>query len=894
MLGRHPSAVGKGVLDRAKEVPRSHCEKGVTRTKKESVMIQIKFTSILFLLFAITFLSHPSFLQAESTDSQALAWPEVVTENRPGCYWWWMGSAVDKENITWNLETMRAAGMGGGSIVPIYGAKGYEDRYIDFLTPEFTEMVSYAAKEAKRLGMWVDLTAGSGWPFGGPMITEETCDLKARYKEGELSQKWSGRKVKRAAPGNEGMAIDSFSPSAMTGYLEHFEKHFVVEDQVWPRAIYHDSYEFLGNWSKALPDEFIKRRGYDVMQHLPALFEQQGEPEMVARIKSDYRQTLSELHLEYMEVLQAWALKKGCVVRNQAHGAPANLLDLYGTVDIADTETFGASSFEIPGIRREADNVRKDFPQPIINRMASSAAHVNGHPLVASESCTWIRNHFRASLAQAKPEIDQFFLNGINHVFIHGTCYSPKDAPWPGWLFYASFEYNPRNAIWHDAPYFNAYITRCQSILQSGQPDNDVALYWPIYDIWHDTEGLQQQFTVHHSELTGMPTWLTDSTCGKMGDWLNDNGYGYDFFSDQQLIDDKINHYQAIIVPQTSHIPLKTLEKLLALAAKGTPVIFVDALPADVPGYQRIEARQQLLKKMVKGQDKWVVQLNALQARLATTKVAREPLVDAGLKFIRRQHETGTYYFVANMSAQAVDGWVTLGKPFASAGLMDPYTGTSDVATHRNGQEIYLQLLPGETRFIRTFNEQNIAGQPQPLLAKTDQKPFTVTGQWQVTFIQGQPNLPAPFKTSALESWATLGDTEAERFAGTARYAIEFDLPTGNADDWVIDLGDVRESARLIINGQKAGVLYSVPFSAKIGQYLKPGKNLLEVEVTNLSANRIRDLDIRKVEWQIFHDINFVNHNYKKFDASQWPLTPSGLLGPVTLTPMKTLRLVNH
>ena len=64
--------------------------------------------------------------------------------------------------------------------------------------------------------------------------------------------------------------------------------------------------------------------------------------------------------------------------------------------------------------------------------------------------------------------------------------------------------------------------------------------------------------------------------------------------------------------------------------------------------------------------------------------------------------------------------------------------------------------------------------------------------------------------------------------------------------------------------------------------------NKLEIEVTNLSANRIRDLDIRQVDWKIFHEINFVSHDYKKFDASQWPLTPSGLLGPVRLTPMKT------
>jgi hypothetical protein len=53
--------------------------------------------------------------------------------------------------------------------------------------------------------------------------------------------------------------------------------------------------------------------------------------------------------------------------------------------------------------------------------------------------------------------------------------------------------------------------------------------------------------------------------------------------------------------------------------------------------------------------------------------------------------------------------------------------------------------------------------------------------------------------------------------------------------------------------------------------------------VTSLAANRIRDLDRRKVPWRMFHDINLVNIQYKPFDASDWPIFDSGLLGPITL-----------
>ena len=70
-------------------------------------------------------------------------------------------------------------------------------------------------------------------------------------------------------------------------------------------------------------------------------------------------------------------------------------------------------------------------------------------------------------------------------------------------------------------------------------------------------------------------------------------------------------------------------------------------------------------------------------------------------------------------------------------------------------------------------------------------------------------------------------------------------------------------------------------------QPLKATGNVLSIEVTNLAANRIADMDRRKVEWKIFKNTNLVNIRYKPFDASGWPLMDSGLLGPVRLVPLK-------
>jgi hypothetical protein len=161
-----------------------------------------------------------------------------------------------------------------------------------------------------------------------------------------------------------------------------------------------------------------------------------------------------------------------------------------------------------------------------------------------------------------------------------------------------------------------------------------------------------------------------------------------------------------------------------------------------------------------------------------------------------------------------------------------------------------------------------------------------LTGRWRIEFIKGGPELPPPLETSELKSWTDLGGAEARRFGGTARYTLAFDAPAEKAGDWLLDLGDVRESARVRLNGHEVATAWCLPFQVRVGPFLQPGRNVLELEVTNLAANRIRDMDRRKVPWKIMHEINFVNIRYQPFDASNWPLTPSGLLGPVTLIPV--------
>jgi hypothetical protein len=163
---------------------------------------------------------------------------------------------------------------------------------------------------------------------------------------------------------------------------------------------------------------------------------------------------------------------------------------------------------------------------------------------------------------------------------------------------------------------------------------------------------------------------------------------------------------------------------------------------------------------------------------------------------------------------------------------------------------------------------------------------MVVTGKWDLKFITGGPVLPKSQTLTSLISWTTLSDENGIRFSGSGEYSTTLQITAKTASEYVLDLGDVRESARVWVNGNDAGILWHVPFKVNIGQYLKQGKNSIRIEVANLMANRIIDLDKRMVEWRIFNEINFVDLYYKPFDASGWEPMESGLLGPVTITPI--------
>ncbi|MCF0064481.1 glycoside hydrolase [Dyadobacter chenwenxiniae] len=824
--------------------------------------------------------------------NSALVNAQAISTSKPWTFWWWMGSAVNEKDITTQLEYFKKSGLGGVHIIPIYEVKGYESQSVPFLTPKWLDLVQYTVREGMRLGLGVDLTTGTGWPFGGPNVSQELGAKNMTVKNNEIIVQPTKQKVKRAAPGGEGLVLDPFNATAMSHYLTRFDSAFADRKDL-PRSMYNDSYEAYGaNWTDDFLQEFKKRRGYDLDKNLTLLTDSttKAVPDLV---RIDYHQTLSELLLErYAKPWTDWSTKHGFLTRYQAHGSPGNLLDLYDAADIPETESFGTSRFSIPGLRIDPDYSIDQFgtPNPLAMKFASSAAHFSGKKLVSSETGTWLANHFKVSLSQVKPQIDELFTAGINHIFYHGSTYSPAQEQFPGWLFYASTNFGPTSHFAEHFSLLNQYVQRCQELLQNSKSDNDVLVYFPIHDLW--ATKAKSSGNVHLLEVHHVDRWLLDLPFGKLTQRLWKKGFGFDYVSDLQLTRLKTDvngnlasgsaAYKSLIIPASTYMPKGTLKELQRLASAGAKIVFQDHFPEKATGYSIDTERQNsFLAELAKLKKKKSVRVSAdFEKDLIATGALRESFADEELTFIRKKtQDNKRLYFVANLADHFKEGWikVSITGAFEKLDALDQNSAWEPVP--QNGSAIYLKLLPGQSCFLRELAKN--AGTKQHNIAD---KEFEIKGDWNLKFLKGRPSIPNSADIDELKTWTSLPDS-AVYFSGTARYEIHFDCPDNllKSGFKILDLGDVREVAVVKLNGKPIGTAWSIPFQLAISEQLKSKDNVLEIEVTNLSANYMRLRDTQKPDWKKFHDINIVDITYKKFDATKWESMPSGLLGPVKI-----------
>ncbi len=883
----------------------------------------------LLLLAAITAICG-------STAAQNVpVWPEVKRETKAASRWWLMGSALDGKSVANRIGEYAGAGIGTLEITPIYGVQGNEANELGFLSTKWMEALRYTQAAAEAEGVGIDMNTGTGWPFGGPSVsideaagqlvyasgtltgdgaTEQTLELQAANAVTKLNRvmaypqtgnangvtdvtahfagstlKWAApegnwlvvaifnghtlQQVKRAAPGGEGYVLDHFDSAAVANYLKRFEDAFEKSGAAYPHSFFNDSYEvYNADWTPKMFEEFEKYRGYKLEDNMDKLLGLGTRKDTNNQVLADYRQTLGDMLLNNFTLQwTAWAHKHGATTRNQAHGSPANLIDIYAAVDIPEIEGFGLTDFGIKGLRTDRGFTRANFSDFATLKYASSAAHITGKPLTSSETFTWLTEHFRTSLSQMKPDMDLMFCAGVNRLFFHGTTYTPDGAAWPGWKFYASIDMSPTNSIWRDAPFMMKYIERCQSFLQMGQPDNDLLVYVPFHDAWHKSTGSfkNRLLTFPIDDVSAkLPVFTACVTAieaaGLDCDYISDKYLLTTTYADGRLKTAAGTEYKGLVVPVDKYMPAQVRSHLDSLAAAGAAIAYTyDALTLASIGGAKPEALR----------------------------------TEMGLRMIRRRNGTGHHYFISNLSKNDIAGFAPLSVDFGSAVMFDPMTGATFNPVVSGGQ-VYFELKSGQSVILQTYAATDVRADSSAVIKK-ELNEVPVDGRWQLTFAANSyPQVADTYRLEQLSPWENL-DGNTAKLMGTGIYTTTFtvskELAQQATGGWRLDLGDVRESARVVLNGQELGCVWSAPFVLDCGAAVREGENTLTVEVTNLPANRIRQMDIDGTAWRIFKDVNILAIKDGNIGVSgvtsyaDWEKMPSGLNSAVKLIPMYRL-----
>ncbi len=855
---------------------------------------------------------------------------------RPMMRWWWFGPAVVKPELGRELETMRDAGMGGVEIQPVYPlmlddpSKGVVN--LRYLSPEFLDDVSFVNDKAHQLGLRVSMTLGSGWPYGGPttalalaagrlkviaepvhngtasppqlaegdsMIaaflvagTEKSFDPAAakQFDPAEpppsatanstalyFVSSHTRQMVKRAAFGAEGYVLDHFSRAAIDEHLKDVATPLVhaFGDQP-PFSVFSDSLEVYGSdWTWNLPAEFKKRRGYDLLPHLPELLAG-GTPEAEA-VRHDWGETLSDLIRDnYLAPLTHFAEAHGTLFRSQTYGDPA--------VTLADEAVPNLPEGEQPEWRAFS-----------FARWASSAGHLYDRNVTSAETWTWLHSPaFRATPLDMKAEADRMFLIGINQFVGHGFPYSPPAAGEPGWAFYAAAVFNAHNPWFPVMPDVMRYLQRVSWLLRQGQPANDVAILLPEDDA-------QAAFSPGQVSVTDeMPKHITPELMGT----ILDAGYNVDYIDAAAINELGFIPYPILLLPPTDRIPLSTYRKIAAYAAKGH-VIVIGKLPSLAPGWLEQNESPQiaaLSKQIFADEGHRGAFIGSVSELADALHRALPPDVDMsgtteGLGFVHRKLKDADIYFLANTGNKPIDGAVVFRSAHSAVEAWDPdSTRVLFSAENARGTRIPLALAPYESR-VFVLADRSEPAAPVGQRPEQEESIADLSTGWSIQF----SGAPEPQQLAGLLSWTDMPGKL--NFSGEADYTRDFSLPQSlpKGTRIFLDFGQgtpiadnrppgssgmhalldppIREAAIVYVNGRRVGSLWHPPYRIEITPFLLGKDNRVEVQVYNTAINELAG--------QPPHDYSALWARYgKRFepqDMENLHPIPSGLFGPIRL-----------
>jgi len=800
--------------------------------------------------------------------------------------WWWFGPSVTREEIEGEMRRMKAGGIGGFELAVVYPlalddpARGVLNE--PYLSAPFLDKVRFAAQKARELGLRMDVTVGSGWPYGGPHITPELAATRLRsdrreippattslsrpapfagdrllaafigqgalrevdpasFRELDISGEGpiplprgegprsvllyfvgqTGQVVKRAALGAEGYVLDHYSRAAVETHLrEAGDKLLAAAGPGGVHAVFCDSLEvYDADWTTDMLDQFRRRRGYDLRPRLPLLDYDVGEP--TAALRRDFGRTLTELYQErFLAPMHEWASRNKVLLRIQNYGTPPASLASSRYADLVDGEGWG-------------------FRTLTATRWASSAAHLLGKPVTASETWTWLHSPaFRATPLDIKAEADQHFLAGINQLIGHGWPYSPPAAGTPGWPFYAAAVLSDKNPWWPVMPELAVYLQRLSFLLRQGDPVADVALYAPTEDAWSTFK-------------PGTPGYL--NLLAKIAECIGPHaipaileaGHSFDLIDDGTLEEARHRGYAVVVLPGVRSVPEATRRWLAAYAHEGGTVLAVRRRP------EGVESSFELV-----GEDDLARRLTAVSPDVTLNPVVPE------IGFVHRRLTDADVYFLANTGREPRALTARFRAQTPNAESWDPMTGASERLASQEG-EIALRFEPYGSRVV-VFRTEAGSSSFSFAAARSVIASLELHLGWTVSF--GGKN--DAIGVDLPHSWAE--DTATRYFSGTATYRRMVSLPApfrtpgtrvsldfgaakpvereaapggtlrGNSLAALLE-PPIREAAAVFVNGRRAGSVWAPPYRIDITDLLQSGANEIRIDVYNTAINRLAE-----------------------------------------------------
>lgn len=706
--------------------------------------------------------------------------------------------------------------------------------------------------------------------------------------------------------------------------------------------LYLASYEANADviWTPGFEKAFAREHGYRIEPFLPALFGVQVESgEVTERFLHDYRRTVSELFVNHLyREASRLCRERGLLLCSESggpgaplHDVPTEDLQALGAVDVMRGEFWNGRTNQL---------TPEGFEELQVVKPIASAAHIYGHRIVEMEAFT-STIHWREGPADFKPLADRAFCEGMTRVVYHTMSHNLPGAGVPGWTYQAGTHMNTNLPWWKLSHQLHAYLARCSALLMQGLFVADVACYRggevPNFgNPKHLRPGLGYGYDYDDINTEVLLT----ASVGEAGRIVLPSGMSYALLvlppADNRMelpvarqLENLVRAGATILGPRPERIHglanyRQQEAELRSIATR---------LWGDTGGSAMVD------RSFGKGR---VVAGGSEHALLAELGVGPDFAVwpeSAGsrLDFIHRRTAGEDIYFVRNVGTNAlsfeaifrvrgarpeawdgVEGTMTQLAVFAGTdqGTRVPLRleghgsvfvvfaggeqgGPQITRVSRQGETLFPRGAEGGPGFQATVepngNVRFRAAQPgeytltfadgtdRRVDVPPDAAPFNITGPWEVRFPRGW-GVPVRQEFATLQSWTESTNAATRAFSGIARYARQFELPAERLADGrrvVLDLGEVREVARVYLNGREIGLTSFAPHVLEVTGDLRTGENSLVIEVANTWINRLKyDDTLPEAQRKTHSNISGPVGGQRWRDADP---PPSGLLGPVRL-----------